>query len=973
MSKSPSFNFENNLPHQLNAIADIQAAFKGAQAQAQTLSHAEINPHVLVDNYKSNIDNIQINNAIPAVLRRNSYKNILDIEMETGTGKTYTYTQTMFVLNREFGVHKFVVFVPTLAIKAGTKAFFAQSRQRFLQDFGKSICLYEVNAQKGSNNKKQHTPSALLDFVRSADTRHIHVLLINAGMLNSKNMALPIEQDLFGDVMGNAFAAVAAVKPFCIVDEPHKIKQANKTWGKLAQFKPQYILRFGATFDGAYENLIHRLTALDAFSQNLVKGVRTFVLDFPQAKDIRIQFKGQTTSQAEAVFAVSSKNSDKIIRKTLAKNEDLGALHQEMQGVKLDNFLASRVEFSNGLVLAKNETISPYSFSQSLQTDMLQKAIETHFKLERDLLTRKNTPKIKPLTLIFIDDIEGYRGEKSAAPESLKNRFEALVKATAQTLLKNETDSFYRDYLQKTLDAIGNTHGGYFSQDNSDKDEKIEAEINEILHDKAALLSLDNPRRFIFSKWTLREGWDNPNVFQICKLRSSGSETSKLQEVGRGLRLPVNEFMNREKQEQFYLNYFVDFSERDFVDKLIGEIAEQSNMGEAAPDSLTLELKEKIRAKYPDESNRSIADSLYQAGAIDDNDAFTANGFAQMIQTYPLAFPIPAHTQLGSKIANADAAPKHSASIRHAKYQELKTLWEAINRRVILQYKVKDEQAFVDLLDDFFRQLLNQGNAKQSATIDEATIKVVDGAITYTTGSSTALQHTALATLSYADFSQKLAQALSVNLASLHHVLAKLAVDFTNLQNNQGIRSIATAFKHYLLHNCLHKHQVAYQAVQSAVHPTAFTHSDGTPKAEIAAANIGRQGGEKSGNDNYLFDAVFFDSDLERKNILAELEEVIVFTKIPKNTINIPVAGGGTYSPDFAYVLKHKNGEQTLNLVVETKDADSAALRAEEKQKIRYAEILFNPVKTNAKTKVQFKTQFETDKIEEIIKKLCEN
>ncbi len=123
---------------------------------------------------------------------------------------------------------------------------------------------------------------------------------------------------------------------------------------------------------------------------------------------------------------------------------------------------------------------------------------------------------------------------------------------------------------------ISAIHGGYFSKDNSEKDEAIEKEINEILHDKQAMLDLENPRRFIFSKWTLREGWDNPNVFQICKLRSSGSEISKLQEVGRGLRLPVNEYGNRVKDEQFYLNYFVDFTESDFVDKLVSEINQKS-------------------------------------------------------------------------------------------------------------------------------------------------------------------------------------------------------------------------------------------------------------------------------------------------------------------------------------------------------------------------------------------------------------
>ncbi|MGC8735156.1 MAG: type III restriction-modification system endonuclease, partial [bacterium] len=163
-------------------------------------------------------------------------------------------------------------------------------------------------------------------------------------------------------------------------------------------------------------------------------------------------------------------------------------------------------------------------------------------------------------------------------------------------LLKNETSDFYKKYLEKTLQNISKTHGGYFSKDNIEDDEKIEQEINEILHDKQAMLDLENPRRFIFSKWTLREGWDNPNVFQICKLRSSGSEISKLQEVGRGLRLPVNEYGNRVKDEQFYLNYFVDFTESDFVEKLVNEINEKSGAisSESIPEKLDDNMIKKI-------------------------------------------------------------------------------------------------------------------------------------------------------------------------------------------------------------------------------------------------------------------------------------------------------------------------------------------------------------------------------------------
>ena len=180
---------------------------------------------------------------------------------------------------------------------------------------------------------------------------------------------------------------------------------------------------------------------------------------------------------------------------------------------------------------------------------------------------------------------------------------------------------------------------GYFSKDNSEKDEAIEKEINEILHDKQAMLDLDNPRRFIFSKWTLREGWDNPNVFQICKLRSSGSDISKLQEVGRGLRLPVNEYGYRAKDEQFYLNYFVDFTESDFVDKLVNEINEKSGAIsiEDIPEKLSDDIVKKICELY-----KTTEDDLFEI--LDDNNVVTRSnkfkegGFDFIKHNYPKIF-----------------------------------------------------------------------------------------------------------------------------------------------------------------------------------------------------------------------------------------------------------------------------------------------------------------------------------------------
>ena len=256
-----------------------------------------------------------------------------------------------------------------------------------------------------------------------------------------------------------------------------------------------------------------------------------------------------------------------------------------------------------------------------------------------------------------------------------------MVTAELQGRLKNENNAFLRSYWQTALNDVSATHGGYFSQDNSGKDEKIEQEVSEILHDKETLLSLNNPRRFIFSKWTLREGWDNPNVFQICKLRSSGSETSKLQEVGRGLRLPVNEYMARVKEQAFFLNYFVDGSERDFVEKLTGEV-NSTLVRPTVFDKLDDELLDKIIAAYPTETKKSIRSRL--ADFTDDNDVFLANGFAETKKRFPQAFAVSDGLKKG-KIDHA-GAKRQTVKMRVGKYDELKTLWEAINRKAFLKY-----------------------------------------------------------------------------------------------------------------------------------------------------------------------------------------------------------------------------------------------------------------------------------------------
>ncbi|HPM07027.1 MAG TPA: type III restriction-modification system endonuclease, partial [Treponemataceae bacterium] len=623
------FNFEKNLLHQDNAVESTLAVFENLQAQeVLNIEKNFVNPVYnkitrqgkVVDNsiskqsqYCINIEKIQKENSIKEPVK--SERNIIDIMMETGTGKTYTYTKTIFELNKNYGIFKFIVVVPTLSIKAGTIDFLKSesSREHFKEQYGKTLNLHIVESLKSKKSKKSFIPPAVSSFVNAGafEKNSIQVMIINAGMINSETMQKSYDTNFF-DKYATPFEAIEAVKPFMIIDEPHKFAQTNTTWKNILKMQPQFILRYGATFQ-EYENLIYTLTAVDSFNRNLVKGVIGHITEFDSGQNSIVEFI--SSDGKEAGFRLIENDKSKTIK--LAKKESLQKIHSEMTDLFIENLNNTTVVLSNGMELKKGDKINPYSYAITLQESMIKKAVTHHFEIEKQLLSRD--VKIKPLTLFFIDSIEEYRSKKG----SIRKKIEQYIKAEAEKLLKKENDSFYKAYLEKTLEDLSLTHGGYFSKDNSEKDEAIEKEIVEILHDKQAMLSLENPRRFIFSKWTLREGWDNPNVFQICKLRSSGSDISKLQEVGRGLRLPVNEYGNRVKDEQFYLNYFVDFTENDFVDKLVNEINEKSGAIsiEELPEQLTNLMIEKICELYK-LTEEELLETLDSNNAITRTNAF---------------------------------------------------------------------------------------------------------------------------------------------------------------------------------------------------------------------------------------------------------------------------------------------------------------------------------------------------------------
>jgi len=949
------FNFEKNLEHQSQAVEAVVGVFDGIEiTKPAGIEKESTNPVLDKDanlKYVNNIGSIQERNNIERRVRGKS--NIIDVMMETGTGKTYTYTKTIFELNKLYGIFKFVIVVPTLPIKAGTIDFLKSesAREHFKEQYGKTIQLYIVESKNGSKNKKSFMPPAVSSFVNSKSFKKdsIQVLIINAGMINSKTMQEKFDVSLL-DKYSVPFEAISAVKPFMIVDEPHKFDQDKKTWQNILKMKPQFIIRYGATFKEC-ENLVYTLTAVDAFNRNLVKGVLGHITEFEEGESAMVRLVN--SDGREAAFELLENGKTKKVK--LVKKESLEKIHPEMTDLFIENLNKTTVVLSNGIELKKGDKLNPYSYAEKLQETMIRKVVQNHFKLEKELLTKE--VKIKPLTLFFIDNIEEYRNKEGY----IRKTVEKYTKAEIKKIMKKENNDFYKKYLEKTLEDISGTHGGYFAIDKKETDEVIEKEVSEILHDKQAILNLNNPRRFIFSKWTLREGWDNPNIFQICKLRSSGSEISKLQEVGRGLRLPVNQYGNRVKDEQFFLNYFVDFTESDFVEKLVSEINEKSGAisREEMPEKLDERMIKKICEVYK-RDEEELLEELDENNVITRANKFKAGGFDYIKEKFPFIFE-----GIGSNKVRKATDQKKKVGIRVEKYPLLKELWEKLNEKVILEYKINTEDEFGNLFLDFL---------KNYASFEITGIKEKTQQVSIEKNEAIAREEVAVyenellpvSTMKYSEFIEELSRALNVNIKTLHKCFVSAGININKFLNQTTIKLFKQKFDNYLMYMALSKFEIGYQKVANSIHPTKITDKNGDVKKEISASDIGIFHSDEEVAGNYFFEELFYDSELERKNIRTNLREVIVFTKIPKNSIKIPVAGGKSYSPDFAYVLNFKNGRKKLYFIVETKNVvDEKNLRKEESQKIEHTKKFFGN-----SIEIKFKTQFSNKKIENLIQEI---
>ncbi|MDE6666939.1 MAG: DEAD/DEAH box helicase family protein [Clostridia bacterium] len=480
----------------------------------------------------------------------------LDIEMETGTGKTYCYIKTIFELNKKYGWSKFIVVVPSIAIREGVKKSFEVMEDHFFEQYGKKARYFIYN----SKNLNQ-----LDNFSASKD---IYVMIINAQAFASslkegaKNEAARIiysKQDSFGS--RRPIDVIAANRPIVILDEPQKLG-GDATQASIKLFKPLFSLNYSATHRETH-NLVYVLDALDAYQKKLVKKIEVkgfelrnlrgtdgfvylsqILLDPKKPPRARITFEVNYSKGINREQRIVEVN-DNLYKMSAGKN--MPPLEQYKNGfiVKEIDPINNSVTFLNGITLAVGEVQGDIS-ERDMRRIQIRETILSHFEKEEKLFNMG----VKCLSLFFIDEVAHYRQYDENGNEILGD-FGVMFEQEYNDVLKDYADYADTPYIKylKSI-AVQDTHKGYFSIDkktnrivNSVEKKGVCDDISAydlILKNKERLLSFDEPTRFIFSHSALREGWDNPNVFQICTLKQSNSEINKRQEVGRGMRLCVN-------------------------------------------------------------------------------------------------------------------------------------------------------------------------------------------------------------------------------------------------------------------------------------------------------------------------------------------------------------------------------------------------------------------------------------------------
>lgn len=904
----------------------------------------------------------------------------LDVEMETGTGKTYVYIKTMFEHNKLYGWSKFIIVVPSIAIREGVAKSFRMLEEHFMEQYGKKARWFVYNSSN-LNQLDQFSQDAGLN-VMIINTQAFAASLKEGGR-SKESRIIYSKRDEFAS--RRPIDVIAANRPIIIMDEPQKMEGAA-TQAALKKFNPLFVLNYSATHRTKHD-IVYALDALDAYRERLVKRIKVIGFEMKNLRgtsgymylDNIILSPNKPPMARISIEVKSASGEPRRQFKTMGVGDSLFVESKELEQYRgfdiAEIFPGSAtqptayVSFTNGVTLRKGDVVGDSNLLH-LQRVQIRETIKAHFEKERQLFKKG----IKCLSLFFIDEVAKYR-QYDDDNQPVKGVFQQIFEEEYARLVNEEFHIFdedYNEYLRRF--APYQTHRGYFSIDKKGKmvetKTKRGSDVSEeasdydlILRDKERLLSFDEPTRFIFSHSALREGWDNPNVFQICTLRHSDSTTAKRQEVGRGLRIAVDrngvrqdkELLGDEVHNINVLTVIANESYSDFTGALqretrdaLRERAVKATLSYFEGKTITVEGqphvvtdREASRIMVWLEDNEYIDDAgnitpKYHADVAAEAVAPYGNQLAPMAEGVTLLINSIFDPNLLKEMTgdgNKTKLPEPRLNANFAK-PEFQALWNAINRQYVytVSYDTAElvKNAILHLNTDelkvrTLRYIKIEGQQDAQEVTEFGNTKSTSNELTDVSTSS----------VKY-DLIGQVAKGANITRRTAAKILqglrpAKLALFRNNPE--EFIRKVVQIIRE--------------QKATMIVDHIHYHLTDGKYDSDIFTAASRADFDKAVETSKHITDYVVSDSKGERDfaHDLDEAEEVVVYAKLPRSfQIPTPV---GNYAPDWAIAMQ-KGAVKHIFFIAETKGSlQSMQLNAIENAKIDCCTQLFNEISTD--------------------------
>ncbi len=954
------------LDYQEKCLNQILGVFKGidlreSENDAQRISNPVFEIGAIKDLLLENIENLRSKQKITQGSVGIDKSLNCDILMETGTGKTFCFLECVYALHKNYHLSKFIVLVPSNAIKLGVLKSVGITREFFKSEYSTHLESYEDVERfiLASNHKCCVLVMTFSAFNKEKNT-------INQSCLENTN--------LFNGAK-SYMQALASMRPVVIMDEPHRFL-GDKTKKYLEQLNALITLRFGATFKDDYKNLIYALDSKKAFDCALVKSIS--VASVGENYECFLELKGvEKRNGYEAMINYTDlENKTKSVR--VKEHDNLGVVTQisALEDYIVEKITKTEIRFLNGFNLLLDQK-EPFShLLEGEQEVMLKEAIKSHFEREEGLFKKG----IKALCMVFISGVNSYLSENEK-PAKLALLFEKLYQQKLEEVLKKPLDENYRAYLERTKDAIYKVHGGYFAKSKKESDEAQVIAL--ILKEKEKLLSFDSDLRFIFSQWALQEGWDNPNVMTICKLAPSHSNITKLQQIGRGLRLAVNdkgERITKEHADFDFVNELVVIVpqvEGDFVGAIQQEISEHSLIKQVF-SAEELEKSGMVKKGYYGVLLETLDGLGFGEKTDDENFKLTLNQ-NEFLKKEPELEKLKDEKYLdfeklkdflkdrlvgNPRVRNKNERKTEKIKINKENFKKFETLWESLNHQARIAYAMDSES----LIDEIVKNI-NSSFEISSKMVSVTTHKKVE-----TMGNNATTKtfdRESACVWSLHEFISALSNKVKLSFKSVAKVLEKIDENkFNEIKKNEqeGLKRLEELFLEIIYQNI--KDKISYQMRETTIKNRkndAFYDekgeirefldgSLGVDKYEIKNASVQ----EKCLYENFMQ----VDSKIEKDTIEESNDtKIIVFGKLPR--VKIPIGLNQTYSPDFGYVVE--NNDKKVLLVVETKGVEHEnELREEEKRKISTAKKFFEALKKQG-VNIEYKTKMNKDQLSALI------